>query len=314
MSALSPAEHIWMDGRLVAWDEAKVHVLTQSLHYGWAVYEGIRAHPAVDGTLAVFRLRDHLARLVRSARVYRMEIPFSEDELATATTELIAAGGAGPRYVRPLVYLGYGHMGVALDLSAVRVTLAAWAWEDQPARAWRLMTSAWRRNHQDTIPPLAKATGAYLNSSLAKLAALGAGYDDALMLTSAGHLSEGSAANVFVVRSGVLHTPPVQDGILPGITRATVLDLARAAGIPVRERPLAHAEAYTADELFVTGTAIGVVPVESLDDRPTALPAPGPVTAALRDAYQDAVTGKNTPSADWLTPVPRRHADPSDRP
>ncbi|QIB47731.1 branched-chain amino acid transaminase [Streptomyces aureoverticillatus] len=303
MTVLTPAEYIWMDGRLVAWQDAQVHVLTQSLHYGWAVYEGIRAHETADGTLAVFRLRDHLARLTRSARVYRMDIPYTEDELAAATTELIAAGGHGPRYVRPLVYLGYGSMGVALDLSAVRVSLASWEWEEQAARNWRLMTSSWRRTHQDTIPPLAKATGAYLNSSLAKLAAVRAGYDDALLLTAAGHLSESSAANVFLVRSGVLHTPPVHEGILPGITRATVLELARAAGIPVQERPLSHAEAYTCDELFLTGTAIGIVPVESLDDRPTALPAPGPVTTALRGAYRDAVAGKNTPSADWLTSV-----------
>ncbi|GGU41219.1 branched-chain amino acid transaminase [Streptomyces violascens] len=304
MTALSPAEHIWMDGRVVPWNEAQVHVLTQSLHYGWAVYEGMRAHETAEG-LAVFRLHDHLARLSRSARVYLMDIPYTQQELAAATTELIAAGGTGPRYVRPLVYLGYGSMGVALDLSAVRVTLAAWSWEDHPVHNWRLMTSSWRRNHQDAIPPLAKATGAYLNSSLAKIAAVRAGYDDALLLTSSGHISESSAANVFLVRSGVLHTPPVEAGILPGITRATILELARAAGIPTVERPLAHAEAYTADELFVTGTAIGVVPVRSVDDRPTTTPAPGPLTTALRDAYKDAVSGKNTLSPQWLTPVRR---------
>ncbi|MGV9883802.1 branched-chain amino acid transaminase [Streptomyces sp. NPDC003006] len=303
MTVLSPAEFIWMDGRLVLWDDAQIHVLTQSLHYGWAVYEGIRAHETVDGT-AVFRLRDHLARLRRSARVYLMDIPYIEDELIDATTELIRAGGPGPRYVRPLVYLGYGSMGVALDLSAVRVTIAAWAWEEQqPSRHWRLMTSGWRRNHQDTIPPLAKATGAYLNSSLAKIAAVRAGYDDALLLTASGHISESSAANVFLVSSGVLHTPPVEQGILPGITRSTVLELARGAGIPTAERPLAHAEAYTADEIFLTGTAIGVVPVESVDDRRTTTDGCGPVTGALRDAYRDAVGGKPPAAADWLTRV-----------
>ncbi|MBB5936536.1 branched-chain amino acid transaminase [Streptomyces zagrosensis] len=302
MTALSPAEVIWMDGEFVPWDAAQVHVLTQSLHYGWAVYEGIRAHETGQG-LAVFRLRDHLARLARSARVYLMELPYSQEELVTAITDLIGTGGAGPRYVRPLVYLGYGSMGVALDVSAVRVALAAWAWQEPPTRDWRLMTSGWRRNHQDAIPPLAKATGGYVNSSLAKLAAVRAGYDDALLLTASGHVSECSAANVFLVREDVLYTPSVEQGILPGITRATVLALARAAGIPTVERPVAHAETYIADELFVTGTATGIVPVASVDDRPTASSGCGPITTVLRDAYQDAVHGRHPMADGWLTPV-----------
>ncbi|MFI1329070.1 branched-chain amino acid transaminase [Streptomyces sp. NPDC020845] len=302
MTALTAGGSIWMDGRLVPWDAAQVHVLTQSLHYGWAVYEGIRVHETADGP-AVFRLRDHLARLTCSARVCLMDIPYAEEELAAATVELVRAGGAGPRYVRPLVYLGYGSMGVALDLSEVRVAIAAWSWEEPPERVWRLVTSGWRRNHQDAIPPVAKTTGAYLNSCLAKLAAIRGGYDDAVLLTASGHVSECSAANIFLVKSGVLHTPSVEQGILPGITRATVLDLARGAGITVAERPVAHAELYTADELFVTGTATGVVPVESLDDRPTTARGAGPVTTVLRDAYRQAAAGRHPAAADWLTPV-----------
>ncbi|MFI6645525.1 branched-chain amino acid transaminase [Streptomyces sp. NPDC050504] len=303
MNAITPSGHIWMDGLLVPWDEARVHVLTQSLHYGWAVYEGIRAHGTADGP-AVFRLDDHLARLTRSARVYMMDIPYTEGELARAVCDLVAATGSASCYVRPLVYLGYGSMGVALDLTAVRVTVAAWPWEEgRPARNWRLMTSAWRRNHQDAIPPLAKATGAYLNSSLAKLGAVRSGCDDALMLTPTGHVAEASAANVFLVSGGVLRTPPVTEGILPGITRATVLELARAAGVPTEERPVAHAEAYTADELFLTGTAVGVVPVEAVDTRVVGRETPGPVTRLLRAAYEEAVRGKGTRSGEWLTGV-----------
>ncbi|MFE0172318.1 branched-chain amino acid transaminase [Streptomyces sp. NPDC059002] len=303
MSELKPAKCIWMDGALVPWEEAQVHVLTQSLHYGWAVYEGIRAHSTGAGP-AVFRLPDHLARLRDSARVYLMDLPYDADELAHAVVELIRANGTGPRYVRPLVYLDHGSMGIALDLSRVRVAIAAWEWEAAPPPSgWRLMTSGWRRNRHDAIPPFAKATGAYLNSSLCKLAAVRAGYDDGLQLTGAGCIAECSAANFFLVKNGVLHTPAVSEGILPGITRDTVLRLARHAGIETAERPIAHTEAYTADEAFVTGTSIGVVPIASVDDRPTTAGIHGPVTELLRSGYQDAVTGQQGGGEGWLTPV-----------
>ncbi|MEU1568630.1 branched-chain amino acid transaminase [Streptomyces mirabilis] len=302
---LTPTSDIWMDGKFVPWDQAQVHILTPSLHYGWGVYEGIRAYPTEQGP-AVFRLREHLQRLHDSARVYLMDPGHSVDELVEASLELLRRTGLESGYLRPLVYLEYGTMGVAPRLDSARVAIAAWPWgsylgEKAEQEGCRLMVSSWQRNGVHAVPPLAKATGAYVNSALAKVAAIRAGYDDALMLTPSGHVAEASAANVFAIRDGVITTPPVSDNILPGITRDTVITLARDLGHEVREQSLTRSELYVADEAFLTGTAAEIVPIASVDDRPVAEAGSGPVTRELRQAFQDVVHGRTADPHGWLT-------------
>jgi branched-chain amino acid aminotransferase len=301
---LTPTDIIWMDGEFVPWDQAQVHVLTPSLHYGWGVYEGIRAYATPDGP-AVFRLRDHLKRLHDSARVYLMDPGWTVDELTEASLELLRRTGLESGYLRPIVYLGYGAMGVAPALDSARVAIAAWPWgsylgEKADHEGCRLVVSSWQRNGIHAVPPLAKATGAYVNSALAKVAAIRAGYDDALMLTPTGHVSEASAANIFAVRDGELTTPPISDNILAGVTRDTVITLARDLGLTVSEQSLTRSELYVADEAFLTGTAAEIVPVASVDDRPTAAAGCGPITKQLRDAFNDVVRGRNSAYRRWL--------------
>lgn len=301
---LTPTDTVWMDGEFVPWDQAQVHVLTPSLHYGWGVYEGIRAYPTADGP-AVFRLRDHLKRLHDSARVYLMDPGWTVDALTEASLELMHRTGLESGYLRPIVYLGYGAMGVAPALDSARVAIAAWPWgsylgEKADQKGCRLVVSSWQRNGIHSVPPLAKATGAYVNSALAKVAAIRAGYDDALMLTPTGHVSEASAANIFAVRDGELITPPISDNILAGVTRDTVITLARDQGYTVREQSLTRSELYVADEAFLTGTAAEIIPVASVDDRPTAAAGCGPITAHLRDAFHDVVRGRNPAYRHWL--------------
>ncbi|MDX3236345.1 branched-chain amino acid transaminase [Streptomyces sp. ME03-5709C] len=301
---LTPAPFIWMDGELVPWDDAKVHVLTPSLHYGWGVYEGIRAY-ATDSGPAVFRLREHIARLRDSARVYMMELAWTDEELVSAVLELVRSNGHKSCYIRPIAYLGYGEMGVAPQLDAVRTAIAVWPWgsyhgDKAEAEGCRLIVSNWQRNSHQTVPPLAKATGAYVNSALAKVGALRAGYDDALMLTATGHIAEASAANLFLVRDGALVTPSVSDGILPGITRDSVITMARDLGLPVTERSIPRSEVYIADEAFLTGTAAEIVPVASVDERPLGAGGVGPVTKQLRDLFRDVVGGRHDGYARWL--------------
>ncbi|MCQ4041305.1 branched-chain amino acid transaminase [Streptantibioticus rubrisoli] len=301
---LQPTGTIWMDGEFVPWDQAQVHVLTPSLHYGWGVYEGIRAYPTAEGP-AVFRLREHLERLHDSARVYLMDPGFTVDQLTEAALELLRRVGLDSAYLRPIVYLGYGTMGVAPQLDSARVAIAAWPWgsylgEKAEQEGCRLTVSSWQRNGIHSVPPLAKATGAYVNSALAKVAAIRAGYDDALLLTPTGHVAEASAANVFAVRDSVLVTPPVSDNILPGITRQSLITLARDFGLTVEERSLTRGELYVADEAFLTGTATEVVPVASVDDRPMGAGGCGPVTKQLREAFTDVVHGRNPTYRHWL--------------
>ncbi|GGT16633.1 branched chain amino acid aminotransferase [Streptomyces kurssanovii] len=304
---LTPTRFIWMDGELVPWDDAQVHVLTPSLHYGWGVYEGIRAY-ATDTGAAVFRLREHIARLRASARVYLMELPWSDEELIEAVRELVRVNGQDSCYIRPIAYLGYGEMGVAPQLDAVRMSIAVWPWgsylgDKAENEGCRLIVSNWQRNSHQTVPPLAKATGAYVNSALAKVGAQRAGYDDALMLTATGHIAEASAANLFLVRDGELVTPPVSDGILPGITRDTAITFARDLGMRVTERSVPRSEVYIADEAFLTGTAAEIVPVASVDERPLGAGGVGPVTKQLREMFQQVVRGRDATYASWLERV-----------
>ncbi|MDJ0383063.1 branched-chain amino acid transaminase [Streptomyces sp. G-G2] len=304
---LTPTPFIWMDGELVPWDEAQVHVLTPSLHYGWGVYEGIRAYETESGS-AVFRLREHIARLRDSARVYLMQLPWTDEELVEAVRELVRVNGQPSCYIRPIAYLGYGEMGVAPNLDAVRMSIAVWPWgsylgDKAENEGCRLIVSNWQRNSNQTVPPLAKATGAYVNSALAKVGAQRAGYDDALMLTANGHIAEASAANLFMLRNGELVTPPVSDGILPGITRDCAITFARDLGLTVVERSIPRSEIYIADEAFLTGTAAEIVPVASVDERPVGNGRVGPVTKELRGLFQEVVRGRDQAYEHWLERV-----------
>ncbi|MFG2823429.1 branched-chain amino acid transaminase [Kitasatospora sp. NPDC048365] len=300
--AMNEASTIWLDGALVPWHGAKVHVLSHGLHYGTGVLEGTRVFDTADGP-AVFRLPEHLARLERSARMLRIGLPFSAAELAEATVELVRANGHRSCYLRHFAFLGYGSMGLDMRNSPTTTVIAGWEWPDHPGgRPLRLKTSSWRRNDPNSVPPAAKGTGPYLNSALARREATDAGYDEALLLASDGSVSECSAENVFTVRGGVLRTPPASAGALEGITQDTVLTLARDLGVEVRVESLLRSDLYAADEVFVCGTAAGVVPVASLDDRE--LPsAEGDLTKRLAELYRAAVTGAEPRYAHWLTPV-----------
>lgn len=303
--ALPEADWIWMDGALVPWGDAKVHVLSHGLHYGTGVLEGTRVYPTPRGP-AVFRLDDHLNRLHASARILGMRVPYSTAELHEATVELVRANGLDACYLRHLAHLGYGDMGPLIRAdSPVVVSIAAWRWgaylgDDAATLGIRLKTCSWRRNDPNALPPAAKATAGYLNATLAKTEAVAAGYDEAVLLSSDGYVSECSAANVFVVRDGVLFTPPAYAGALRGLTMDTVTSLAADLGLPVRVENLLRSDLYTADEVFVCGTASEVIPVREIDDREIGV---GPVAAKIQAAYQGAVTGADERYAHWLTPV-----------
>ncbi|GAA3465884.1 branched-chain amino acid transaminase [Nonomuraea roseola] len=295
------AETIWMDGEHVPWSEARVHVLSHALHYGTAVLEGTRAYGTPEGS-AVFRLDEHLERLFRSAKIIGLAIPYSPAQLRAATLETVAANGLTSCYIRHLVHRGYGELGIAARTCPTVVTVAAWEWGALLGEeGLRLMTSSWRRNDPAVVPTAAKATGPYLNSVIAKAEALDAGYDEAVLLNAAGYVSECTGANVFVVSDGTLSTPPSSAGALEGITQDTVEQLAADLGVPVRRRDLLRTDLYTADEMFVCGTAAGIVPVQSVDNRE--LGAAGPVTAKLTAAYEAAVHGRDERYRHWLTPV-----------
>lgn len=288
------AETIWMDGTLVPWEQAKVHVLSHALHYGTAVLEGTRAYGS-----AVFRLDEHLERLYRSAKMIRLAVPYTMGELRAATLETVAANGLESCYIRHLVHRGYGELGIAARTSPVVVSIAAWEWGALLGdRALRLMTSSWRRNDPSTLPTAAKATGPYLNSVIAKNEALDAGYDEAVLLNAAGYVSECTGTNIFVVRDGVLSTPPSSAGALDGITQDTVERLAADLGVPVTRRDLLRTDLYTADEVFVCGSASGIVAVESVDGRSIGV---GPLTGKLQDAYHAAVHGLDNRYRHWRT-------------
>jgi branched-chain amino acid aminotransferase len=296
---------IWMDGEYVDWDQATVHVLTPSLHYGWGVFEGIRAYDTTLGT-AVFRLTDHMARLFRSAKIYHMEPPISLEGAVKVTKDLVAMNGVRACYIRPLVYLGYGEIGLNPLNSPVSMAIACWPWgaylgEEGFERGVRAKVSSWRRLDPNIIPPAAKATGQYLNSSLAKAEALKAGYDEGILLNPNGYVTDGSGENVFVVRDGTLLTPPLAAGCLAGITRASIMRIAEDEGIPVREADLVRTELYLADEAFFTGTAAEVVPIREVDDR--VLGDPGPITRRVQGVFQAAIRGKDERYREWLEPV-----------
>jgi branched-chain amino acid aminotransferase len=298
---LTESEKIWMDGELVAWADAKVHVLTHSLHYGLGVFEGIRAYETSSGP-AVFRLTDHIERLYRSAKIFLLDIPFDLPTIVEATKETVRVNGLASCYIRPIVYLGYGEMGLNPLPAPVNVSIACWPWgsylgDEGVANGVRMMISSWERHSPNAMPPAAKGTGMYINSSMAKVQALKAGYDEAIMLSPQGYVSECTGENIFVVRDGVIITPPVSAGALEGITQDSVATIARDLGFEYREGNLLRSDLYTADEAFLSGTAAEVVPVRSVDDRE--LGEPGPVTRAVQEVFFQAVRGEVDQYKDW---------------
>ena len=300
-------EKIWKDGELVDWRDATVHVLSHAVHYGTGVFEGIRAYETSRGA-AVWHLDEHLKRLARSAKLYHMEIPYSLEALTEATKEVIRANGLNACYVRPVVMRGLGELGVNPLTSPVNVFIAVWPWgaylgEDALEQGVRIKISSWRRNSQNSLPAAAKATGQYINSVLAKVESLKAGYDEAIMLNEAGFVTDGSGENVFVVRDGVLATPPISAGCLDGITRGSVITLARDLGYDVREENLVRTDLYNADECFFTGTAAEITPIREVDDRIVGEGHRGPVTKELQGAFFAATKGEDARYADWLTYV-----------
>jgi branched-chain amino acid aminotransferase len=303
--AIQPTGKIWMDGEYVDWDQATVHVLTPSLHYGWGVFEGIRCYATPAGP-AVFRLTDHLARLFRSAKIYHMDPPVSLEGAVKVVKDLVAVNGLRECYIRPIVYLGYGEMGLNPLGAPVRMAVACWPWgaylgEEGFRSGVRAKVSSWRRLDPDVIPPAAKATGQYLNSSLAKAEAVKAGYDEAVLLNAQGRVTDGSGENLFVVRGGVLGTPPLAAGCLGGITRDSVVRIAAGEGVPVVECELVRSDLYTAEEAFFTGTAAEVVPIREVDER--VLGEPGPVTRRLQAVFRAATRGQDPRYAEWLERV-----------
>ncbi|HTG47608.1 MAG TPA: branched-chain-amino-acid transaminase, partial [Actinomycetota bacterium] len=294
---ITEAEKIWMDGGLVDWADAKIHVLSHALHYGSGVFEGIRAYETDRGP-AVWHLDQHLDRLFRSAKVYHMDIPYSHDQLVDATKDVIRTNGLDSCYVRPIAMRGYGEMGVNPLNAPIHVTIAAWPWgaylgEEALEQGVRIKISSWRRNSQNALPSAAKADGQYINSVLAKIESLKAGYDEAIMLNEAGFITDGSGENVFIVRDGVLSTPPTQAGCLDGITRRTVMVLAAERGYTVREENLVRTDLYNADECFFTGTAAEITPIREVDDRQVGAGHRGPVSKELQDAFFAATKGED---------------------
>ncbi len=303
---ITPTEKIWMDGKLVDWADATIHVLSHSLHYGSGVFEGIRAYPTANG-VAVFRLTEHIHRLFESAKILMIDVPFTEEQVVEATRAVVRENGLNDGcYLRPLVYLGYGEMGLNPLPSPVNVSVAAWPWgsylgEEGVANGVSVKISSWQRHDPNAVPTAAKSTGMYVNSSLAKIEALKGGYDEAILLTPNGRVSECTGENIFVVRDGVLVTPPSSAaGALSGITQDSVETIARDLDIEVRYEELIRTDLYLADEAFLTGTAAEVVPIRSVDDRQVGTGKPGPITKELQQTYFAAVRGEVDRYKDWL--------------
>jgi branched-chain amino acid aminotransferase len=304
---ITQVEKIWMDGELVDWADAKIHVLSHALHYGTGVFEGIRAYETERGP-AVWHMDEHLRRLYRSAKLYHLDIPFSVEAIGEGMKDVIRANGLRSCYIRPLVVRGYGEMGVNPLNAPVNVIIAVWPWgaylgEDALEQGVRIKISSWRRNGQNSLPASAKATGQYINSVLAKVESLKAGYDEAIMLNEQGFITDGSGENVFIVRGGGLTTPPTQAGCLDGITRGTVIQIARDLGYEVREENLVRSDLYNADECFFSGTAAEITPIREVDDRTVGEGHRGPITKELQGAFFAATKGETEKYADWLTHV-----------
>jgi branched-chain amino acid aminotransferase len=296
-----------MNGEFVRWEDATVHVLTHGLHYGTGVFEGIRCYETEIGP-AIFRHQDHLDRLEKSAELYYMPLPFGREQLRGATKELVGRNGLRSCYIRPIAFRGYGTMGLFPLDAPVDVSIATWEWaaylgEDSKTTGVRAKVASWRRISSDSLIPHAKASGQYLNSILAKIETHKAGYEEAILLDDRGFVCEGSGENIFVVRDGVIATPPQTAGILDGINRKSVMQIARDLGFEIVERDIARAELYLADEIYLTGTAAELVPVREVDDHRVGSGEPGEVTRAVQKAFDDALYGRTERYREWLDPV-----------
>jgi branched-chain amino acid aminotransferase len=301
---MDQADLIWHNGEFVPWEEAKVHVLSHGLHYGTGVFEGIRCYETERGP-AIFRHMDHLDRLAKSAELFYLQLPFSTDEIAEATRELIRRNGLRTCYIRPLAFRGYGEMGLYAD-SPMEMTVAVWPWgaylgDDGKRDGIRAKVSSWRRISPAGLIPHAKASGQYLNSILAKTESKKAGYEEAILLDERGFVCEGSGENIFLVRDGEIVTPGHAAAILDGINRKSVIQIARDLGYTVVERDIARAELYLAEEVFFTGTAAELVPVREVDDHP--IGEPGEITRVVQARFEDALHGRAEEYLEWLDPV-----------
>jgi branched-chain amino acid aminotransferase len=302
MTALPKVDKIWMDGTLVDWDAAQVHVLTHALHYGSGVFEGIRCYSTERGP-AVFRLTEHMERLDRSSRMLLMELPYTVEQMVAAVKDTIRTNALDSCYIRPLAFRGYGVMGLDPLPAPINVIVAAWPWdtylgEEALNHGMAVGVSSWRQRTPNGHPPAIKATANYLNSSLARIEANKHGYAEAILLNEAGNVCEGTGENIFIVKRGVLYTPPISDGILEGITRDSLITIARDKGYEVVERSMVRTDLYTADEVFMCGSAAEVVPVASVDGR--AIGDPGPVTKDLQATFFRVVEGKEPAYDGWL--------------
>ncbi len=298
---------IWMDGQLVDWRDAKIHVLTHTLHYGCGVFEGVRAYATPEGA-AIFRLREHTERLFNSAKILRMKIPFGLEEVLGAQREVVRVNNLESAYIRPLAWIGDGKLGVNPRGNSIHLMIAAWPWgaylgEDGLKNGIRVKTSSYTRHHVNITMTQAKAVSNYTNSILATLEANDEGYDEALLLEPSGFVSEGAGENLFIVRNGVVHTPDLSSGALNGITRNTVFALCQDLGLKVVERSITRDELYICDEAFFTGTAAEITPIRELDRVEIGTGKPGPLTMRIQAAYFDIVSGRNPKYARWLTPV-----------
>ncbi|MDV3277331.1 MAG: branched-chain amino acid transaminase [Nitrososphaerales archaeon] len=303
MKALSK---IWMDGRFVDWDDAKIHVLTHGLHYGYAVFEGIRCFSTSKGP-ALFRLDEHLDRFMNSAKIYRMQVGFTKKELFDACVELVRQNGVKEVYLRPIAYSSYGEMGLSPLKSKISVAIASWEWglylgEDAAEKGVRATVSSWVRIDSRSLPPQAKCAANYANSALAKMEAVSAGFDEAIILNGIGMVAEGPGENIFRVKDGILSTPPASSGILRGITRDTVIQFAKELGVTFYRNDFTREELYTSDELFFTGTAAGLAMIREVDGRVIGN-GKQPILPKLQKMYNDATHGTDRSHEKWLTYV-----------
>lgn len=299
------AKYIWLDGKFIPWAEAQVHIMTHTLHYGLGVFEGIRAYHCQDGRTAIFRLREHIRRLFDSAHVMQIDIPFNRSLIEEVCCELLRRNGQTSAYLRPLVFVGEGVMGLHPQNNPIRVALISWLWgaylgEEGLKKGIRAKISSFSRHHINVMMTKAKTTSNYVNSILAKREATSLGYDEALLLDIYGYVAEASGENIFIVSDGVLRTPPLTS-VLSGITRASIITLAQDLGLPVREDLFSRDELYLADEAFLTGTAAEVTPIREVDDRIIGTGKPGPITLKLQTIFFDVVLGRDPRYRDWLT-------------
>ncbi len=304
MVGVEALKKIWMDGSLVDWDRATVHVLTHGLHYGYAIFEGIRCHATARGS-AVFRLDDHLDRFLQSALIYRMKLGRSREELHRAALELIRANGVDDAYLRPIAFSGYGHMGLDPTPAKVQVAIAMWPWgpylgQEGVERGVRAMVSSWIRVDPRSMPPQAKCAANYANAALAKMEAVAAGYDEAILLNGAGMVAEGPGENIFKVKRGIVGTPPANSGILRGVTRDSVIRFVADEGLEFQRNDFSREELYSADEVFYTGTAAGITPIREIDGRPIGT-GDYPITRRIQARYESAIHGRIPDYESWLT-------------